>query len=164
MGRWVGWLTSAITASGLGAAFLAWVRDHPGVAIALAIASPVVGELLRRNRSRIVDHLDQWMVGRLSRFGGHYRKYLLARLRSVDLKGLPTIGFHTPELDEVFVDVSLVFRAPHQVPANPLAVLPPEISERQVCGRGTPALVRAATPTRTMSGPARRSGRGRRAG
>ncbi len=39
-------------------------------------------------------------------------------MRFIDLKGLATVGYFTPELDDVFVDVSLAFRAPHKVPAG----------------------------------------------
>ena len=42
-------------------------------------------------------------------------------MRFIDLKGLATVGYFTPELEDVFVDVSLAFRAPHKVPAGLLS-------------------------------------------
>ncbi|WP_051794985.1 NACHT domain-containing NTPase [Kibdelosporangium aridum] len=75
-------------------------------------------ELWRRWRERLVDRLDRTLRRRVSRFGRRYREFVTSGLRFIDLKGLATVGFHTPELDEVFIDVSLDYRAPHQVPAG----------------------------------------------
>ncbi|WP_158226875.1 NACHT domain-containing protein [Amycolatopsis vastitatis] len=85
------------------------------VAGVLAVTGEIARELRGRWRARIVDRVDRWLVRRLSLFGRRYRDFLLGSLRFIDLKGLATIGFHTPELDEVFVDVSLTFRPPQDV-------------------------------------------------
>lgn len=88
-------------------------------------------ELWKRWRGRLVDRLDTSVRRRVSRFDRRYREFILGGLRFIDLKGLATVGFHTPELDEVYVDVSLARRPPHQVPDDMLARLPAAVSERQ---------------------------------
>ena len=87
-------------------------------------------ELWKRWQVRIVDRLDAALLRRVSRFNRRYREFVLSSLRFIDLKGLPTVGFYTPELDEVFVDVSLAYRAPHDVPESLLAQLPADITDR----------------------------------
>ncbi|WP_162794837.1 NACHT domain-containing protein [Nonomuraea lactucae] len=67
-------------------------------------------------------------------FGRQYAQYVLSSLRFIDQKGLPTVGFHTPELDEVFVEVHLARRAPHDVSSDPLADLPGDVTERLSLG------------------------------
>lgn len=86
----------------------------------LAAAASVGGGLVivprrRQLRRRIVGRLDESLRRKVSRFDRRYREFVLSSLRFVDLKGLATVGFYTPELDDVFVDVSLAYRAPHLV-------------------------------------------------
>jgi NACHT domain-containing protein len=76
------------------------------------------GELAKRWQTRLVDLVDSATRRRVTRFHRHYREFVLSGLRYIDLKGLATIGFYTPELDEVYIDVSLTFRAPHAVPSG----------------------------------------------
>jgi hypothetical protein len=84
-----------------------------------------------RWRERIVDRIDQAARRRVSRFDRKYREFVLASVRYIDLKGLATVGFYTPELDDVFVDVSLAYRAPHLVPEGVLGQPPPkEVTDR----------------------------------
>src|SRR6266542_229143 len=142
LGRRVGWLVAAVgPPSVVAGTSLGWVEGHPVAAIGLGLAyeavlgvvgfaGDVAGGLRGRWRDRLVDRVDEGLLRRLSHFGGRYREYLLSSLRFIDLKGLATIGYHTPELDEVFVDVSLALRAPHQVPGDPLADLPAGVTER----------------------------------
>jgi tRNA A37 threonylcarbamoyladenosine biosynthesis protein TsaE len=78
-------------------------------------------ELLNRWRTRAVDAIDAAVTRRVNRYYVRYRSQLLAGLRYIDVKGLPTVGFHTPDLEDVFVDVGLDYRAPHQVPDSVLA-------------------------------------------
>ncbi|ONI83362.1 hypothetical protein ALI22I_33080 [Saccharothrix sp. ALI-22-I] len=61
---------------------------------------------------------------RSKRFERVYREYVRASLRYIDLKGLVVVGFHTPEFEDVFVDVGLVHQTPHNAPAGVLARLP----------------------------------------
>ncbi len=88
-------------------------------------------ELLKRWRDRVVDHLDTALRRRISRFDRRYREFVCSGVRFIDLKGLATVGFYTPELDEVFVDVSVAYRAPHQVPDGVLTRLPADVTERR---------------------------------
>ena len=143
LGRRLGWIALAIVPpSILSAAFLEWIQSHPLRAITVAasyelviagatFAGDVAGELRRRWRDRVVDRLDHTLRRRLSRYSRRYREFLLSSLRFIDLKGLATIGYYTPELDAVFVDVTLALRAPHQVSGDVLADVPAEVSERR---------------------------------
>jgi hypothetical protein len=87
--------------------------------------------LWKRWRAQIIDHIDRAVHRKVTRFGRQYREYMLGSLRRIDVKGLATIGFYTPELDEVFVDVSLAYRAPHQIPEGVLTQTPAEITDRR---------------------------------
>ncbi|GAA4554032.1 NACHT domain-containing protein [Amycolatopsis samaneae] len=78
-------------------------------------------ELRQRWTVRVADRTDQAVRIRLSRFARRYRRVLAASLRYVDLRGLAVVGFYTPELDEVYVDVSLMYQAPDRVAAGLLA-------------------------------------------
>jgi len=71
-------------------------------------------------------------VVRSSRFDRRYREFVLSSLRFIDERGLATTGFITPELDEVFVDVSLAYRAAHQVTEGLLAALPDDVIDRRL--------------------------------
>lgn len=97
----------------------------------LAAFLAVPKELWSRWRARLVDRIDHSLRRRTTRFGQRYREYLLSTLRFIDLKGLATIGFYTPELDEVFVDVGLAYRAPHLVPEGVLSQVPQEVTDRR---------------------------------
>ena len=59
---------------------------------------------------------------------------MLSNLRFIDLRALETVGPHTPELDEVFVDVSLVYRAPNEIAGGLLADLPAKVTDRHSIG------------------------------
>ena len=118
------------------------VSTHPTVTTALILgyetalavvsfAGRVVHELEERWTQRAVDLVDRTLRRRLSAFGTSYRKYVMRSLRYIDLRGLATVGFYTPELDEVFVDVSLTHRAPNQVATGLLAGVPAEVTERR---------------------------------
>jgi hypothetical protein len=110
------------------------VMNHPALAVVLLgvyeilvamllFAGKIATDLQERWRPRIVDRVDREVEQRLSRFDESYREFMLGSLRFIDLKGLATVGFYTPELEEVFVDVSLAFREP-----NPRLSRPPAAS------------------------------------
>lgn len=101
------------------------------IVTAVRFSSQVAGDLRERWRHRLVDYIDKTLRRRLSRFGSRYRDFVLASQRYIDQKGLETVGFYAPQLDEVFVDVSLAFRAPHQVPSGLLANLPADAPDRR---------------------------------
>lgn len=81
---------------------------------------PALLWLCRRWMARAANHIDEMLGRRISRFPGRYRHHMLRELRFIDLKGLSTLGSSHPELDDVFVDVSLEHRAPHEVAAGVL--------------------------------------------
>jgi len=53
-------------------------------------------------------------------YGYRYRRWVLDSLRYVDVQDLATGGDHIPELNDVYIDVALVSRAPDQLSASPL--------------------------------------------
>ena len=81
----------------------------------------------------------------ISRFDRAYRAFILAGLRFIDQKGLATVGPFTPELDDVYVDVSLARRPPHLVNEGLLPDLPADVTERRALseflGRPGPAVL-----------------------
>ena len=91
----------------------------------------VTGEVATRWQHRLADGLDLALQRRVSRFDRRYRAFVLAGLRFIDQKGLGTVGPFTPEVDDVFVDVSLVPRPPHLVTEGLLADLPADVTERK---------------------------------
>jgi hypothetical protein len=108
------------------------VRDHIVLACVvflvygvLLIVGRFVGEFVRdlvlRRREGWLDSADRRLSRRFSRFGRTYAEHLAASLRFMDQKGLSTIGHYAPELDEVFIDVSLALQAPGRIPGDLLA-------------------------------------------
>src|SRR6201982_2840281 len=67
-------------------------------------------------------------------YGHRYRRWVLDSLRYIDVQDLATGGDHIPELDDVFVDVALVSRAPHQVSSDSLGQAAEDTSERLSIG------------------------------
>jgi hypothetical protein len=63
-------------------------------------------------------------------YGYRYRRWVLDSLRYIEVQDLATGGDHIPELGDVYVDVALVSRAPHQVPGDPLGQAAEDASER----------------------------------
>jgi hypothetical protein len=120
-----GWLAALLGVPSALFAGIKWsiIARHPVTAIGLAAAGVVLlvlagiaRELWRRKyKERLVDRIGEGLDRRFARFGGHYRNHLLSDLCLLDLKGLASRGFFTPELDEVYVDVGLVPRDPDAV-------------------------------------------------
>jgi hypothetical protein len=145
-GKTVGLITAIVIPPSVAAGL--WrtlVVEHPVVAVLLlltyeaavalmAFAGKIIEQLAKRWQQRIVDHIDQTLGLRFSRFPGRYRAALLGNLRYIDLKGLETIGFYTPELDEVFIQVSLAYHAPDDAETSLLAHLPRDVTDRHVLG------------------------------
>ena len=138
-----GWMSAFIIPPAVGVTVWRQSAVHHPVAAVVAVvayetvvgagrfAAGVAGDLAARWRARLVDGLDRALRRRVSRFGSRYRDFVLAGVRFIDLKGLATVGPFTPELDEMFVDVSLAPRPPHQVQAGLLADSPPDVTERR---------------------------------
>lgn len=136
MGKILGLLGAAIAPPVAAFAFLqTWAKAHPVLALLLFLAyeAVVVGigfvaklvggtadELSTRWKAPLAKSIDERTRRRLSGFGRRYRDHVLGSLRFIDLKGLATMGFYTPQLDEVFVDVSLVHSDPSKVPSGVL--------------------------------------------
>jgi len=97
------------------AALVGWsaqgfIARHPGPAVAIGVAYMVLmGVALWRWQ------VDLFPQRRAARFERRYRQFVLKSLRFIDHKGLPTVGPFTPELDAVFVNVSLVQRPPQLI-------------------------------------------------
>jgi hypothetical protein len=101
-------------------------------------------------------------------YGHRYRRWVLDSLRYIDVQDLATGGDHIPELDDVYVDVALVSRAPHQVSGDPLGQAAEDTSERLSIGelldrRSPVALVLVGQPgsgkSTLLAHAARRSAR-----
>lgn len=138
-------LIAVLVALGIPAAAAAqWrhlIARHPAVALALAAGWVVVcGVVVLAGRAlagparwrleqagNAADRAAGWW---LSGYGRRYRRWVLDSRRYVDVKDLATGGDHTPELDDVYVDVALVRRAPHQVPGNPLGSIAEDAAGR----------------------------------
>jgi hypothetical protein len=88
------------------------------VLVRLALAGPA-----RRRLEQAGNAADRTAACWLSGYGRRYRRWVLDSRRYIDVKDLATGGDHTPELDDVYVDVALVRRAAHQVSGNPLSVI-----------------------------------------
>ena len=119
-----------------------FAAHHPAVAVVLVVtyetviaaarfAGGVTGEVAKRWQRRLADSLDLALQRRISRFDRRYRAFVLAGLRFIDQKGLATVGPFNPELDDIFVDVSLASRPPHMVKEGLLADLPADVTERR---------------------------------
>ncbi|TWP53254.1 NACHT domain-containing protein [Lentzea tibetensis] len=150
MGKTLGLVGAALLPPGLAFTFLQnWAKTHPMQAVAALIAyEAVVGfvaffwkiaggaadELGQRWKVSLADSTDKALRRRFSRFDKQYRDAVLGSLRFIDLKGLATVGFYTPQLDEVFVDVSLVYSAPTQVPEGVLGQKSPDRQNRHFIG------------------------------
>ena len=123
-----GWLAAlvlppAAVAGGLGQRF---VSHHAvwavviGVVYEAAVAAGgffavIARDVSSRWQSRLADRVDLFLQRKLARFDRRYRRFVLSGLRFMDHKGLATVGPFTPELDAVFVDVSLVPRPPQRI-------------------------------------------------
>ena len=80
---------------------------------------------VRRSRPRAASRRS------ITRFDQDYRAFVLSGLRFIDQKGLATVGPFTPELDDVYVDISLASRPPHLVNEGLLSDLPADVTERR---------------------------------
>ena len=100
-------------------------------AVIVRFAAGVMSDLVARWEQRAADGLDRALQHRVSGFGCKYRAHLQKDVRFIEQKGLATVGPIAPELDEVFVDVSLAPRPPHLVPTDVLADSPADVGERR---------------------------------
>lgn len=157
----IAWLATVVAPPAVaGGVWRQFVSGHVFLALAIGVvyevAVAVVGffaviarDVSSRWQQRLAERLDLALLRRFSGFEERYREFLLAGLRFVDLKGLATIGPFTPELDEVFVDVSLVSRSPHLIQPGVLGELagPGRRALSELIGR------RRATVLAVVGGP-----------
>jgi hypothetical protein len=103
-------------AGGLGQRFVA---EHPGWAVLIFAAyeavvavggffAVIARDVLSRWQVRFADRIDLFLQRKAARFERRYREFVPGSLRFMDHKGLATVGPFTPELDSVFVNVSLI--------------------------------------------------------
>ncbi|MFI9383110.1 NACHT domain-containing protein [Kutzneria sp. NPDC052558] len=105
-----------------------------GLAAVGAFAGGLVGDLVQRRRSWLLDRMDAAVSRRLARFERAYRDKVLSDSRYSDAKGLTFTGFFTPELDDVYVDVKVAPGTPHTVRADLLAEVPADVAVRHQLG------------------------------
>lgn len=99
--------------------------------IRILVSAPTTGSVLRamdrpasraRWWERLVDRTEQIARRLASGPSRRYREFLLSMLRFSHEQGVLTSGFYRPELDEIFVDVTLA-HASQRVPAELLPAL-----------------------------------------
>jgi hypothetical protein len=103
-----------------------WIGTHPVISVALLLVYWLVlgiarfaGQIWEDLRggwaSQISAWINQVVLWRLSQFERNYRNLVEEYCRYADQTGLLSIGAKAPELDDVFVDVSLAPRPPQQI-------------------------------------------------
>lgn len=97
-------------------------------------ASAIARGVWKRRQPALIESANRRLGWVATRYPARYREDLLNSLRFVDLKGLATIGFATPALDDVYVDVSLAPSAPHQIGSGVVAPRQPEAPDRRSIG------------------------------
>ncbi|MFI6910483.1 NACHT domain-containing protein [Nonomuraea sp. NPDC050394] len=154
----VAWLTATLApvVASVNDVVRSFAVKHPVLAVCAALLYwlgllvlkfilPIAGRLAERWQERATSRLDRAYVRTVSGFGRNYRAHLLSALRYIDQKGLPTVGFYTPELDDVFIDVSLTYRPAHQIPGDTLSDAYVEAIERhsiaELINQKAPALL-----------------------
>jgi hypothetical protein len=128
-------LIGILAAAGIPAAVALWwwdlVARYPLFAALMAVGwflilgiwgllRKAMAKPTQRRLEQVGEALDRALGRVVSGYGGRYRRWVLDSHNFIDVKGLATAGDHTPRLDEVYVDVALVARAPHQVSGDPL--------------------------------------------
>jgi NACHT domain len=78
----------------------------------LCYLGDIIGDVAAKWRERAVKGLDQAVLRWLSGFGRKYRDFMLPLLRASEAQGPANTGFYQPDLEEIFVDVSLEPRSP----------------------------------------------------
>jgi hypothetical protein len=96
----------------------------------VAVLGRVASEPFDRRTRQLGDFLDAALGRRMSRYGRHYRRHVREALRFTQTMGLGIVGPFTPELDDVYVDVGLVPRAPGQIPGHLLGDVPNNVTTR----------------------------------
>src|SRR5260370_20541929 len=107
------------------------VTQNPGLTIVLVLLYEIIifiisiiSKIWQKLESPWINQIANWLDIRVrsivSGYQGHYCQYLIYQHRDFDVKGLSTLGTYTLDLDQVFVDLSITPRLPHQTSADPL--------------------------------------------
>ena len=113
-----------------GVAFAEKITQDPGPWLLLAILYEIlviilgfVGKVWQKLESKWVDRVADWIdMHLLSLFSGYKKRYLqhlIYQHRSFDVKGLSTQGIYTLELEQVFVELSLMSKPAHRTSTDP---------------------------------------------
>lgn len=81
-------------------------------------------ELQKRWIHRIADWIDTRVQSVLSRYRKRYLQHVYYRHRDLDVKGLSTQGPYTLELEDIFVDLSILPQSAHQASSDLLRAIP----------------------------------------
>jgi hypothetical protein len=113
-----------LEAVGIGVAW--WVACGTWSLLKIALAEPARARLTKAGTA--ADRAASWW---LSGYGARYRQWVLDSRRYVSIDDLSIRpGDHTPQLDDIYVDVALVGRAPDKVSGNPLRGVPEDAGSR----------------------------------
>lgn len=103
-----------------------WAACGTWALLKIALAEPARARLTTAGIA--ADRAASWW---LSGYGARYRRWVLDSRRYVSIDDLSIRpGDHTPQLDDIYVDVSLVGRAPDKVSGNPLRSVPEDAGSR----------------------------------
>ncbi|CAG0998289.1 hypothetical protein ANAEL_02756 [Anaerolineales bacterium] len=125
-----------------GVAFAEKITQNPGPWLALAILyeiliiilgflSKVWQKLEGKWSDRVADWIDTRVLSVFSGYKKHYLQHLIYQHRSFDVKGLSTQGVYTLELEQVFVELSLVSKPAHRTSTDPFQKAPRELRAGQ---------------------------------
>ncbi len=109
------------------------VTQNPGLTIILVLLYEIIifmisiiSKIWQKLESPWINQIANWLDTRVrsivSGYQGHYCQYLIYQHRDFDVKGLSTLGTYTLDLEQVFVELSIAPKPPHQTSANPLKV------------------------------------------
>jgi hypothetical protein len=105
----------------------------------------IARDVSSRWQVRLADRVDLFLLRKAAHFERRYREFVLGGLRFMDHKGLATVGSFSPELNAVFVDVSLIPRPPQHIGPGILPGPDDERTGRRVLddflGREMPAVL-----------------------
>jgi hypothetical protein len=94
------------------------------------VASKIFSGPLNRRTEQVGALVDRAIGQRISRYKRYYRNYVADELQFTDVKGQPTGGPFTPELNDVYVDLSLVPKSAFQISGAVLVDTPLDITVR----------------------------------
>ena len=109
------------------------VTQNPGLTIVLVLLYEliifiisIISKIWQKLESPWINQIANWLDMRVrsivSGYQGHYCQYLIYQHRDFDVKGLSTLGTYTLDLEQVFVELSIAPKPPHQTSADPLKV------------------------------------------